>query len=194
MKHIVQKENIIISPDRIIFIIVSLSLFGTLTFLGSVILLYTTTALHIIAFFLFIVGAFPILTWKKYFYRKVVLSKDMISILSDNQQLVYHISDVKAITIGVHVVFYFKNGRRFVIRYCHVSKDDIISINPSWPCFKYNGDLRFRIYQNIASGIILLLFSFCFVTGVDLTYTLLIIAIIGLLYFCVFFANYLFFD
>lgn len=183
-----------ITSDKIVFSIVSFLIVIILILPGVFIFVYAPRALHIVAFFCFAEGMLPILTWKKYFYRKIILSETTAAVLSGSKYQEYHISDIKAITTGMHTVFYFTNGKRYVIRYCQVSPKDILGVNPAWPCFKHNGDLRLRVYQNISAGTILLLFAFCFATGAELTYTLCVIAVITAANLVIFHVNYLFLD
>ena len=190
----VQME-LVIEPDRIVFITISVLLFFIYSLGGIVVLLYTPRPLHFLAYLFFTNIVLSSLTWKKFFCRKLKLSEHKVTVLSGEKQIAeYNISEVKAITIGMHTVFYLTNGKRYVVFYCQLIPKNIWDVNPEWPCFKYNGDLRFRIFEHIVSGMFFLLFVFCFITNTKLTYTLCIIAICGIFRLFVFYINRLFFD
>lgn len=194
MKTIDSNLNVIIKSDKVLFVIISIMFSIIPCALGAWLCLYAPKALWIISYFCFFLALLPIVAWKKYYYRQVILYSDKVSIFYNNKVLTLSKEDVKAITLGVHTIIYMANNKRYVIRYAAITQDDIFKINQTWYCFKYNGDLRFRQYLRIASAVILCLFLFNFATKSGIEYSLVIIAIIAGIFFTIWLINYLFLD
>ena len=194
MKTIDSNLNVIIKSDKVLFVIISIMFSIIPCALGVWLCLYAPKALLVISYFCFFLALLPIVTWKKYYYRQVILYNDKVSIFYNNKVETLSKEDVKAITVGVHTIIYMANNKRYVIRYSAITQDDIFKINPTWYCFKYNGDLRFRQYLRIASAVILCLFLFNFATKSGIEYSLIIIAIIAGIFFTIWLINYLFLE
>lgn len=193
-----EKENLFstleIVPDKTMFIVVSCLLFLIFSFLGVMLFLCLTSALIILPCICFFYAVLPFITWKKYYHRKVVLSKGKITVYSKNQSVDYSFPEIKVITVGMHAVFYFTNGKRFVIRYSSVKPQDIRRIDPAWPCIRHNGDLRFLFLKHLVLGTMVLLIIFDFISGVGFVYTLYGIAVLSLVNLLFYFVKYLWLD
>ena len=189
-------KKLIAATDKRILVIVSIIISSLLILLGCLIFFHTTHAfLRFISYVIWLLSILPFCCWRRGFRRKAVLFPDHVIICNGDKKLCYDNSELKIITIGMHTVIYFPNGRRFVIMFTPITQKMVSGWNNPLIFRGYNGDMRIRNVDKIlaVSYIFLFLFHFATGTGVSnfLIWYLFITVSLRVLYWLI---NYLFLD
>ena len=189
-------KTLIAATDKRILVIVSIIISSLLILLGCLIFFHTVHAfLRFISYIIWFLSILPFCCWRRGFRRKAVLFPDHVNICNGDKKLCYDNSELKIITIGMHTVIYFPNGRRFVIMFTPITQKMVSGWNNPLIFWGYNGDIRIRNVEKIlaVSYIFLFLFHFATGTGVSnfLIWYLVITVSLCYLYWLI---NYLFLD
>lgn len=189
-------KKLIAATDKRILVIVSIIISSLLILLGCLIFFHTTHAfLRFISYVIWLLSILPFCCWRRGFRRKAIFFPDHVIICNGDKKLCYDNSELKIITIGMHTVIYFPNGRRFVIMFTPITQKMVSGWNNPLIFWGYNGDIRIRNVETIlaVSYIFLFLFHFATGTGVSnfLIWYLFITVSLRVLYWLI---NYLFLD
>ena len=189
-------QKLIAATDKRILVIVSIIISSLLVLLGCLIFFHTHHAfLKFVSYIIWSLAILPFCCWRRGFRRKAILFPDHVIICSGDKELCYDNSELKVITIGMHTVIYFPNGRRFVIMFTPITQKMVSGWNNPLIFQGYNGDIRIQNVEKIlaVSYIFLFLFHFATGTGVSnfLIWYLFITVSLRFLYWLI---NYLFLD